>query len=320
MQMQNYKIHPDDYSDLLKSMLYSTILVIPAWWIVAIPYLILFSILGINKEIDHWLANNLGISFLFIAAHFWLLMYFTSCCKHGVVYGKAPDKWRCSICKSENDEIERLQQIAKNAEQLRSTEVDRLEKARAKSLKYLLSMEPSRFEDFIAKLFTDLGFDVTQTPYSSDGGKDAIALKDGKKYLIECKKYAADNLVGRPDLQKFYGAMAIEKADGGYFVTTSRFTDHAIYFIKHSNIKEAGIELVTGDLLLSLIKETYPNENNIKSVNIMCLYCGNVLECELSEQEKTCSCNTIVMNNITGRASLPKRKNSYYGKRFYRKY
>jgi restriction system protein len=83
---------------------------------------------------------------------------------------------------------------------------------------------------------------VKQTPYSSDGGKDAIAMKDGKKVLIECKRYEKD-LIGRPALQKFYAAIMEEKAAKGIFVTTSGFARTALeYQYVRSNL----IELIDG--------------------------------------------------------------------------
>ena len=62
-------------------------------------------------------------------------------------------------------------------------------------------MGSKEFEDSIAKVFRKLGYRVTQTPYSRDGGKDAIAWKDNKKYVIECKRYGTGSSVGRRDLQ-----------------------------------------------------------------------------------------------------------------------
>ena len=61
-----------------------------------------------------------------------------------------------------------------------------------------------------------MGYDVEQTPYTNDGGRDAVAQKDGRVFLIECKRYAADRTVGRPELQKLFAAMTEANADGGF--------------------------------------------------------------------------------------------------------
>ena len=85
-----------------------------------------------------------------------------------------------------------------------------------------------QFEDAIAQLFRSLGYQVKQTPRSGDGGKDAILVKDGAKYALECKRYSEATPIGRPHLQKFFAAMHDEGADGGFYVNTGVFSRQAV--------------------------------------------------------------------------------------------
>lgn len=100
----------------------------------------------------------------------------------------------------EHQEKLRKQDIAIKASRLRNSETERIRKSLLKSQDYLRSMSPQEFEDIVAELFRSLGYDVKQTPYTNDQGKDAIIFKDGKKSLIECKRYSPENKVGRPML------------------------------------------------------------------------------------------------------------------------
>ena len=86
---------------------------------------------------------------------------------------------------------------------LKNQELARLAKIRLKHEEELLSLSPSDFEDAVAVLYRQLGYSVEQTPYSGDFGKDLVAIKDGIKYLIECKRYQPDKRIGRPPLQNF---------------------------------------------------------------------------------------------------------------------
>lgn len=99
------------------------------------------------------------------------------------------------------------------------------------------TISPKDFEDAISYLFERDGYSTKQTPYSKDRGFDIIVYKYGKKYLIECKRYTKGNKIGRPELQRFYGAVKSERAIGGFFVTTSEFTKDAIEFANKMKIE-----------------------------------------------------------------------------------
>ena len=111
-------------------------------------------------------------------------------------------------------------------------------------------MSSREFEDAIAALFVRWGFRVQQTPYANDGGKDAIAWRGEAKYLIECKRYQSAQPVHRRDLQILVAAMKDERAVGGFFVTTGRFTRASLEYAPQHNI-----ELLNGPALVHLANE-----------------------------------------------------------------
>lgn len=107
-----------------------------------------------------------------------------------------------------------------------------------------------KFEDAIAEVFRRAGYQVHQTPYSRDGGKDAILWKGDKKYLLECKCYREEGLTGRRDLQILFAAMREARATEAFFVTTGSFTSTAVQYAKMSRI-----ELYDKDTLPDLLRE-----------------------------------------------------------------
>ncbi|BDZ61551.1 mrr restriction system protein [Demequina sediminis] len=90
------------------------------------------------------------------------------------------------------------------------------------------------FEDAVVKLLLAMGYGGTGgrgsvTQLSNDGGIDGVIDQDVlglSKVYIQAKRYAGHNVVQRPDVQGFVGALA-GKADRGVFITTSRFSEGA---------------------------------------------------------------------------------------------
>lgn len=180
----------------------------------------------------------------------------------------------------------------------KKSEIDRLKKIIFSNTIYLSKLSPIEFETAIMELYRNQGFDVIQTKATNDGGKDGIAFKDGKKYLIECKKYDFANKIGRPLLQKFFAAMIEESADEGFFVTTSFFTKTAYNYANSNRIK-----LVDYEDLTSLYRMVYSCEKIPLIANINCNECKGVIKFDLEndnlEVKKQCpSCGNYQLSYI----------------------
>lgn len=111
---------------------------------------------------------------------------------------------------------------------------------------------PLEFEQFVADIYKDKGFDTEVTSGSGDGGKDIIMYKGRHKYAVEVKLYSQDHKVDRERIQKLHSAMIDSDADRGIFVTTSDFTDPAYDYADKYNI-----ETVNGQELSKLIRNAH---------------------------------------------------------------
>ena len=84
---------------------------------------------------------------------------------------------------------------------------------------------------------------------SGDEGIDGT-IKEDKLGLdiiyIQAKKWQTGNSVGRPELQKFVGALAGQGAKKGIFITTSSFTRDALDYAPRNETK---IVLIDGQQL-----------------------------------------------------------------------
>ena len=101
-------------------------------------------------------------------------------------------------------------------------------------LSLLLEKSPQFFEKFTVKLMERMGYGIgKETRYSGDGGIDGIVYGDKlgfDRIGIQAKLWGTDKVVNRPEIQKFYGALASSeygKIDKGLFVTTANFSDGA---------------------------------------------------------------------------------------------
>lgn len=110
---------------------------------------------------------------------------------------------------------------------------------------FLFQMDPIAFERHVMSFFEASGHPTGLTPRSNDFGVDGYVFHPDGIVVVQCKRYAFDNAVGRPAIQQFKGVVEEQKAFRGYIVTTSRFTVEA----SESAAKSDRIILVDGALL-----------------------------------------------------------------------
>lgn len=116
---------------------------------------------------------------------------------------------------------------------------------------------PSFFERLVIDVLVKMGYGGTRKDAgkaigkSGDGGIDGIINEDrlGLDVIyIQAKKW--ENPVGRPEIQKFAGALQGQRARKGIFITTSTFTNEAKEFASRI---ESKITLIDGETLSQLM-------------------------------------------------------------------
>lgn len=111
----------------------------------------------------------------------------------------------------------------------------------------LYDLDPRKFEELIAHIFSLHGFSVQLTKQTRDGGRDIIAIRSDlgirSKYIIECKRYAPNNLVSVELVRALYGVQMQEGANKAILATTSRFTQDARSFATAKNTTEWSMDL-----------------------------------------------------------------------------
>jgi restriction system protein len=118
---------------------------------------------------------------------------------------------------------------------------------------------PVFFEGLVVELLLKMGYGGSRHDAgraigrSGDGGIDGIINEDRlglDSIYLQAKRW--DQPVGRPEIQKFAGALAEHRARKGVFITTSTFTKEAV---SSATKHDARIVLIDGEKLATLMIE-----------------------------------------------------------------
>ncbi|MGD9887752.1 MAG: restriction endonuclease [Halothiobacillaceae bacterium] len=124
-------------------------------------------------------------------------------------------------------------------------------------LSRVLSCSPAFFEQLVVELLVKMGYGGSRRDagerigQSGDGGIDGIIKEDRlglDTIYLQAKRWQGS--VGRPEIQKFVGALEGQRARKGVFLTTSTFTAEATNYV--SNIDKK-VVLIDGEMLANLM-------------------------------------------------------------------
>ncbi|MDB9508532.1 restriction endonuclease [Microcystis aeruginosa CS-338/01] len=147
-----------------------------------------------------------------------------------------------------------------NPEELLEKSYQEIRQVLATDLLFILrKLSPDAFEKLVVELLVKMGYGGSirdagkAVGKSGDQGIDGIIKEDrlGLDIIyIQAKRWADNNAVGRPEIQKFVGALAGQGAKKGIFITTSYFTQEALEYAPRNEIK---IVLIDGEELGQLM-------------------------------------------------------------------
>jgi restriction system protein len=161
---------------------------------------------------------------------------------------------------SEEDETILDVNIDQTPEESLDKAFQRIRKALASELlNKVVDLSPAFFERLVVELLVKMGYGGSikdagkAMGKSGDEGIDGT-IKEDKLGLdiiyIQAKRWKPGNVVGRPELQKFVGALAGQGAKKGIFITTSNFTKEALEYTPRNETK---IVLIDGQQLAQLM-------------------------------------------------------------------
>jgi len=124
-------------------------------------------------------------------------------------------------------------------------------------LSNIKASDPTQFENIVVELLVKMGYGGSRKDAgraigrSGDEGIDGIIKEDHlglDNIYIQAKRWEAT--IGRPEIQKFAGALQGQRARKGIFITTSDFTKDALDYVSRIDSK---IILIDGTTLSKLM-------------------------------------------------------------------
>jgi restriction system protein len=123
----------------------------------------------------------------------------------------------------------------------------------------ILSCSPGFFEQLVVELLVKMGYGGSRRDagerigQTGDGGIDGIIKEDRlglDTIFIQAKRW--QGTVGRPEIQKFVGALQGQRARKGVFITTSSYSSDAIDYASRIDTK---VVLIDGKQLSNLMMD-----------------------------------------------------------------
>jgi restriction system protein len=165
--------------------------------------------------------------------------------------------------RNDNDSEEEIVIVETNEqtpEEILDKAYQRIRKSLASELlNRVVDLSPTFFERLVVELLVKMGYGGSikdagkAIGKSGDEGIDGT-IKEDKLGLdiiyIQAKRWRPGNVVGRPELHKFVGALAGQGAKKGIFITTSNFTKEALEYTPKNETK---IVLIDGEQLAQLM-------------------------------------------------------------------
>lgn len=136
----------------------------------------------------------------------------------------------------------------------------RAERLKRSGISQIDKMDGVKFEQYLGHLFRSQGYKAEVTRAVGDFGADLILIKDGKRIVVQAKRYSKN--VGLKAVQEVQGARAHYRASAAWVVTNSNFTQQA-YELAKSN----GVRLISRDELVEMLLQMKQKMSAAKKAN-----------------------------------------------------
>jgi len=100
------------------------------------------------------------------------------------------------------------------------------------SIDGMIALSPAAFEQYVAALFRQKGYQVKLRGRSGDKGVDLeLSRPGGRNAIVQCKRYR--HTIGPDIVRELFGTMIHERVHHAFLVTTADISDAARQWAKH---------------------------------------------------------------------------------------
>lgn len=100
---------------------------------------------------------------------------------------------------------------------------------------------PKKCEEIVGGDFSDFGYEVRVTAYSSDKGLDVVLLEGNGNYIVGVQVKRWRGNIGAAQIRALAGALVLDRMMQGVLVTTSTFISGA--YETAEEFRQQGIEI-----------------------------------------------------------------------------
>ncbi|WP_082926850.1 restriction endonuclease [Paenibacillus tuaregi] len=140
--------------------------------------------------------------------------------------------------------------------------VKRTERLKRSGIAEIDKMEGVQFEHYLGHLFRSQGYKAKVTSASGDYGADLVLSKDGKRIVVQAKRYSKN--VGLKAVQEVQSAIAHYRASAGWVVTNRDYTDQAYKLAKSNGVRLIGRDELI-EMLLQMREKTAATKKKISA-------------------------------------------------------
>ncbi|MEH7306619.1 restriction endonuclease [Neobacillus drentensis] len=178
----------------------------------------------------------------------------------------------------------------------------RKERLRKSGINDIDSMDGIQFEYYLKELYLSRGYEVKVTNASGDYGADLLLNKDGKKIVVQAKRYSKD--VGIKAVQEVMGAKSYYKADEAWVVSNSYFTKAAKELAQKGNVMLVDRETLIDFILVLNPASEKPESATLttsvsSSTNGTCSKCGSPMVLRTGKRGEFLGCSGFPKCRIT---------------------
>jgi restriction system protein len=153
--------------------------------------------------------------------------------------------------------------------------INRQEKLKKSGIADIDKMDGRQFEHYLGVLFKNQGYSVTVTKAAGDYGADLVIAKDGKKIVVQAKRYSKN--VGLKAVQEAQASIAHYGASEAWVVSNSEYTYEAIELARSNKVKLYSRDDLV-EMILRMNPETTPSPKQVTEQlpqsSMKCERCG----------------------------------------------
>ena len=125
------------------------------------------------------------------------------------------------------------------------------EKLKRSGIQDIDQMDGIQFEHYLGQLFRSQGYHVEVTRASGDFGADLVLKKEGKKIVVQAKRYSKN--VGLKAVQEAQASIAYYKANEAWVISNRDYTEEAKALAKSN-----GVRLINRSELINMMMKLTP--------------------------------------------------------------